>query len=151
MVSVIALLAACSSAPETPAPEPAAVPAPAPVEAPAKPAGSIGGEPILPKPVVVGGIDNHEVEEGIGKHMDAINACYQAARADSPKLRGKVLVKFTISKDGKVNGAETRSTSLRNEGAETCLNEAVAQATFPALESGKIAIVQYPFVFPTPL
>ena len=60
---------------------------------------------------------------------------------------GKVLVQFTIAKDGSVTKSETVSTSLRNPETEACLNERVATATFPALERGEKAIVKYPFVF----
>jgi len=148
MLVALAILTACTADPPAESP-----PAPAPVTepAPTKPAGSIGGEPILPKPVVVGGIENAAVEEVIGNHMASINACFEAERAKDPKLRGKVLVKFTIARDGTVSGSSTRSTSLRNETAEACVNSAVTKATFPALQGGKVAIVQYPFVFPMPI
>ncbi len=148
MVFLFNALVACTSTPSsTPTPPtPVAVEAPAPAEAP--PAGSIGGEPILPKPVVVGGIENEAVVVGIDAHLDAIKTCYETERAKSPKLAGKVLVKFNIAKDGTVSEAATKSTSLRNEAAEDCINDTVAKASFPPLQGGKIAIVQYPFVFP---
>ena len=156
-LTLLALLVGCgSNAPEpTPEPAPAAAPDAAPKDAPEAtskpPAGKIGGDPILPKPVVVGGIANDAVEAGIAKQMDAINACWSDARTKDPKVKpGKVLVKFTIDKDGTVNAPKTQSTSVRHEATEDCVNQQVAKASFPPLAEGKLAIVRYPFVFPPP-
>jgi hypothetical protein len=118
-----------------------------PAEPEAPPAGIIGGEPILPKPVVVGGISNDAVEEAIAAHRDAIVACYEDERAKMPGMAGKVLIRFTIRGDGRVADVSTRSTSLRHEPTETCVEQVIAQATFPELASGHLAIVNYPFVF----
>ena len=144
MVVLLSLLLACSSAPPT-----QESPAPAPVEPSSKAAGgSIGGEPILPTPVVIGGIANEVVEQGILSHMASINACYEAQLASNPKLAGKVLVKFQIGMDGSVANALTRSTSLRNQSAEACLIAELSKVVFPPLERGRLAIVHYPFSFP---
>jgi hypothetical protein len=144
MVSLLILLLACSSPPleETSAPAPAA--------AAAVSVGSIGGEPILPSPMIIGGIANAVVEQEIVNHMEGINGCYEAALAAKPRLAGKVLVKFQIGMDGSVANPSTRSTSLRDEATEACVNAEVAKLTFPPLERGRVAIVHYPFVFPAP-
>ena len=142
LVSLLIVLACSSSTPDVAeAPSPEATSAKAP-------AGTIGGQPILPKPMVIGGIDNQAVEDNILKHREEIKACYTNQLAQTPGLRGKVLIKFSIDADGKVSRSNTRSTSLRNEAVESCINEQVAKTTFPALKTGRVAIVQYPFVFP---
>jgi TonB family protein len=82
--------------------------------------------------------------------MDSINICYQAELPSNPGLSGKVLVKFQIGMDGGVANVSTRSTSLRNEAVETCVNAEVTKVKFPPLERGRLAIVHYPFVFPLP-
>ena len=145
LVSLVFALActspSTSDVTEAPSPEAVAVKAPS---------GTIGGQPILPKPMVMGGIDNQAVEDNILKQRESIEACYTSQLAQTPGLRGKVLIKFTIDAEGKVSRSNTRSTSLRNETVETCINEEVAKTTFPALKTGRVAIVQYPFVFPMP-
>ncbi|MCP4918147.1 MAG: AgmX/PglI C-terminal domain-containing protein [Proteobacteria bacterium] len=127
---------ACADAP--PAPE---------VEAPieevrvveeAPPAGTIGGEPILARPVVLGGISTQDVETVV-KQLDWM-ACHRAGM-------GKVLVQFTLSASGSVAKSETVSSSLRNPETETCLNELLLGASFPALERGEKAIVKYTFSY----
>ena len=170
---LLAVMLACSSPPAAPvspesptpvgpvtrpagtdAPAPAGSPTeptPTPIEpTPAAPAGMIGGEPILPKAIVLGAISTQEVVAGITPHQAAIDACYTTRAAANPELAGKVLVKFIIGRDGHVKQSSTASTSLRDEATETCVNERVREATFPALKDGDVAIVRYPFDFTRP-
>jgi hypothetical protein len=144
---LLALLG-CGSASEAPVPVEEPADEPVAVEEDAPPAGRIGGEPILPDPVVLGAISADAVETVVATHMDRINTCWETERAKDPKLAGKVLVKLVIGPDGSVTSTATKSTSLRNEPTETCVNQDLASATFPPLQGGKIAIVTYPFVFP---
>lgn len=155
MLPFLVILVACGS----PAVEPAEAPADAPAEAPepvaevdaeAPPPGRIGGEPILPKPLVIGAIATTAVEEGLAPHRPAIDDCWKAEQATHPELAGKVLVKFKIAGDGKVVDPTTRSTSLRHPPTEACLNERIAAIQFAPLQGGSYAIVQVPFVFPPP-
>jgi len=133
---VVILLLACSDAPEvTPVAETPVEQAQ--VEEP--PAGRIGGEPILPHPVVLGGISTSDVEAGLAE-LDT-QACHQAFNS------GKVLVQFTIDNEGHVTDSKLVSTSLRTPETEACLVEAVRSATFPALVTGDKAIVKAPFLF----
>jgi hypothetical protein len=143
----LSLWLACSS----PAPEQVEVLALTPVPAPvveAPPAGSIGGAPILPDPVVLGAISAEAVALGVAAQMEAINRCYEEARAKNAALAGKVLVRFSIAQDGSVSRTAIRSTSLWDTATEECVSARVAEARFPALEGGRVAIVTYPFVFP---
>jgi len=137
-------LLACSETPPDPA---------GPVEPPlveAAPVGSIGGEPILPTPTVLGGISAGAVTTAIGERMEEIDHCYAVEREKKPDLAGKVLVRFVITKNGTVRSAATKSTSLRDEATEKCVIEQVTVARFPPLQTGEMAIVHYPFVFPPP-
>ena len=152
MIVLLTMWLGCGSAPtseEAAVPEAAEVQAPAEV-APPTPAGRIGGQPILPKPVVIGGIANADVEAGVMARKDQIAQCFDTQRAQNPTLAGKVLIKFSIDAEGRVSRSATRSTSLRNHVVENCVNAEVVQAVFPKLQSGRFAIVQYPFVFPFP-
>ncbi len=138
---------ACSSEP-TPGPAPEAEPPAQPLPEEAPPPGRIGGEPILPDPIVLGAIDPRVVDAAIARQRGAINRCYEDALPQAPGLAGQVLVKFTIAQDGSVSSASTKSTSLRNPAVEACLEAQIARARFPPLESGRLALVSYPFGFP---
>lgn len=157
MFALALLLLACSSEPVEPVAPPTATP-PAPV-APADPVpqpataadapkGSIGGEPILPDPVVVGAISTEAVRTGVEAQMASINACWEARAKEREGLAGKVLVKVVIARDGSVSGATTKSSSLRDPPTEACVNEAIAKASFEPLQDGRLAVVSYPLVFP---
>ena len=73
---------------------------------------------------------------------------YEEARTKNAALAGKVLVRFSIAQDGSVSRTAIRSTSLWDTPTEDCVSARVAEARFPALEGGRVAIVTYPFVFP---
>ena len=149
---ILFALLACSSAPEPAVPAPAPAPAAAPAEPASQPepapAGRIGGAPILPDPVVLGAIDAAAVDAGIAAQRAAILRCWEISRQAKPGQAGKVLVKFTIARDGSVSNATTRSTSLRHPPTEQCLNARIMKARFPPLQDGDKALVSYPFVFP---
>ena len=148
---LILLLLACATDPPEPmlldpAPLPVAEPA-APIPEEPPPAGKIDGEPILPKAIVLGAIGRDEVEEAVTARGEAFTDCWKRHAANDPSLSGKVLVKFTIAADGTVSTATTRSTSLRHEPTERCLNQAMSEIRFPPLKTGRLAIVHYPFAF----
>lgn len=99
--------------------------------------GVISAEPILPRPVIIGAIADEAVEAGLaGVVCPATGA-------------GKVLVRFQIRADGSVTEAEVRSTSLRDPVTEACLVDRVKAVKFPPLDGGEMAMVMYPFQFPT--
>ena len=112
-----------------------------------KPKGKIGGAPILSNPVVFGGISTKDVTEGIAKHQPAIDKCYTIERQKNTVLAGKVLVQFVIQADGTVAQVKTKATSLRHKPTEDCINTQVAKVTFPKLQTGTVAKVQFPFSF----
>ena len=152
MVSLLlTLLLAC--APET-APAPAApatlrperLEAPSATEADANvvvaaeappPGGVVGGMPILDRPVILGGIDNAAVEAAFD--AEALGSCNNAGKP------GKVLLRFRIDKGGRVVDVETKSSTLRHQATEACLQAAVKATRFPELERGESAIVTWPF------
>lgn len=157
LLPLLTAVAACGGAPPAvDAPAPAVAQAPgqgaAPVEAAPPPApaggGIIGGEPILHRPVVVGAIAVEDVEAGIAAHAAELRRCYEDERAKDATLAGRVLVSFTVARDGGVARATTRSTSLRHPPTEACLNERMAQVRFAPLRDGETALVSYPFSFP---
>ncbi len=111
-------------------------------------AGSIGGEPILPRPIVLGAISVAEIDAGLAPRRAAIEACYAARRKVDPGLSGKVLVKFSIAHDGHVPDASVASTSLRDPETEACVTACVRETRFAPLTDGEVAMVRYPFTFP---
>ena len=121
--------------------EPAVPVAVAPPEQP-RTGPRIGGEPILDRPVVLGGVANEAVVAAVEAQSGRIAACRPGA---TPK--GKILVKFTIGSSGLVTAAEIRSSSVRDAAIEGCVLDVFRQLDAPKPPGGGHALVQYPLSF----
>lgn len=104
--------------------------------------GRISGEPLI-----IGALDKSHIDAVIKKHLSEVRNCYKDGLEDNPKLAGKVIVKFVISKDGAVTSAETKSSTLNDKDVEGCINERFLTFEFKKPEGGGIVVVSYPFVF----
>lgn len=104
--------------------------------------GSVGGDPI-----VLGALDRSLIDEVVKRHMNQIRYCYQRELTKNPSLGGKIVVKFTIAKDGTVSKASTASTTMSNKAVEGCIEGRFMRMQFPQPKGGGIVIVSYPFIF----
>src|SRR5690606_6821720 len=59
--------------------------------------------------IVVGPMDRSLIDEVVKRHMSQIRYCYQRELSRQPTLGGKVVVGFTIAKDGSVAVARVKS------------------------------------------
>jgi len=104
--------------------------------------GTVGGDPII-----LGALDRSLIDEVIKRHMNQIRYCYQRELTKNPALGGKVVIKFTIAKDGTVSAASTKSTTMNNASVESCIVGRFLRMQFPEPKGGGIVIVSYPFIF----
>lgn len=82
-------------------------------------------------------------------HRAKFRACYDQASQNTPDLRGKVELTFTILPDGAVKSArvdEGRS-DIRDEGMAACLVKVVQAIRFPAASEEVGSTMHYPFDF----
>jgi hypothetical protein len=79
--------------------------------------------------------------------MNQIRYCYQRELTKNPALGGKIVIKFTIAKDGTVSAASPKSTTMNNSTVETCIVGRFMRMQFPEPKGGGIVIVSYPFIF----
>lgn len=103
---------------------------------------AVGGEPII-----LGALDRSVLDEVVKRHMNRIQYCYQRELAENPALGGKIVIKFTIAKDGSVSLASIKSTTMNDPAVEQCLEARFLLMKFPEPHGGGIVIVSYPFVF----
>jgi TonB family protein len=96
--------------------------------------------------LVTGSLDKDVIRRIIRRHINEVKYCYQKELQGNPALRGTVVVRFTIGKDGLVTKAEVASTTLKNTTVETCIVAAVRRWLFPKPQGGGVVIVSYPFV-----
>ncbi|MEN0063059.1 MAG: AgmX/PglI C-terminal domain-containing protein [Myxococcota bacterium] len=104
--------------------------------------GRVGGDPII-----LGALDRSLIDEVIKRNMNKIKYCYQRELTKNPALQGKIVIKFTIAKDGGVAAASKKSTTMNNASVEQCIVSQFMRMRFPEPKGGGIVIVSYPFLF----
>lgn len=67
------------------------------------------------------GRDRDQIMEIVNAHNSAIQACYQRALKRNPELKGKIVVRFTISPAGKVTEVNIVSSTLNESSVESCI------------------------------
>ena len=92
-----------------------------------------------------GALDGQEVNRIIGQKMGAIKGCYERALRRDPNLKGKLIVRFTISGSGKVTAARTVQNDLTPEVGD-CVSSAFKRFRFPQPDGGSLTM-ESPFMF----
>ncbi len=103
-----------------------------------------------PKIVLKGSLDKEIIRRIVQEHSAQVRGCYEKELAASPKLAGKVVMKWIVGADGSVTEAHTESTDLKNANVEGCIEKTILTWTFPKPKGGGIVIVNYPFTFKQP-
>lgn len=108
-----------------------------------------GGAPGVGRgtPIILGALDKSLIDRVVKSHLAQIRFCYERELNKSPKLFGKIVVKFVIAKNGSVSSASTKASTMKNPIVEQCLNKRFLRMKFPSPKGGGIVIVSYPFVF----
>ena len=99
------------------------------------------------KPVVTAGtLAPAALLSGIKQNIAAFRACYTAALANQPGLRGRVVLRMTVDASGAVSESDVESSTLGSPAAEKCLTLVARRSKFPR-PSGAPVRVTYPLVF----
>lgn len=117
---------------------------------PAVVGGAAGADPsALPadSPVILGSLDKSLIDAEIKRNLKQVRTCYQDELSRSPGLRGQLVEKFVIAKDGSVSSAQVKSSTLNDPALESCIGEVFMSMQFPEPKGGGIVIVSYTFVF----
>lgn len=105
--------------------------------------GRIAGEPLI----IGEAVDRGLIDAVIQRHMNQIRYCYQRELNQNPNLSGKVVMNFTIARDGGVSQARIKRSSVGHAGVENCLVGLFLRMTFPVPKGGGLVIVSYPLLF----
>jgi hypothetical protein len=73
-------------------------------------------------------------------------ACYMPGKQKDPKLRGKVIVKFTIQSDGNAAPVADEGSNLTDEAVIACVVRTVKTLHFQKPVEGSVTVV-YPLIF----
>ena len=94
-------------------------------------------------------LDKALIRRVIAQRRVEVQACYEELLRREPTAQGKVLLRFTVTPEGKVSEAAVRpeGTTLRDEKLHACLSGVVRSLLFP---KGPAPFnVTYPFAFAT--
>ncbi|MEL6543032.1 MAG: AgmX/PglI C-terminal domain-containing protein [Myxococcota bacterium] len=76
-----------------------------------------------------------------------VRACYERALHADHGLRGRILMRWLVGRDGRVSTVRAEHSTLRDPAVAECLKSRIASWRFPAPAGGGTVEVRYPFVF----
>jgi TonB family protein len=78
--------------------------------------------------------------------LKAIQNCYEKELKRNPSLKGKVVVRFSITPSGRSGDIEVEENTLGNEGVASCIRTVIRGWIFPFKPTDNVAVA-YPFLF----
>lgn len=103
-------------------------------------------EPVASEAWIEGGLDPNEIAAVIKRHESQVRACYERGLQKSPRLAGRLSLRFLIGPQGRVTTAKVSQSSLGNAGVESCIQNRLMSWKFPKPEGGVTVKVAFPFV-----
>ncbi|MDP1829123.1 MAG: AgmX/PglI C-terminal domain-containing protein [Archangium sp.] len=95
-----------------------------------------------------GSLPKEAIANTIRADLKAIRLCYERELTKAPGLEGKVVVKFLIGADGRVQSVEDASDEpFPSQKVTTCVLARFEGMKFPRPSGGGVVIVKYPFIF----
>jgi TonB family protein len=96
---------------------------------------------------VDGGLDRDTVRRIIQSYRSQVRACYDRALVSSPNLQGRVVYRWKILSDGRVDDTSIQKATLDSANLKSCVLEVIQRMQFPKSTRGLSTTVIYPFVF----
>lgn len=91
-------------------------------------------------------VDRDALARYVKQRLRAIQGCYERELKRNPSLKGKVLVKFSITPAGRVGSIEIEENTLGNDAVASCIKGIMHSWIFPFKPSDEVPVA-YPFVF----
>lgn len=95
----------------------------------------------------LGVVDSADVEATLEGHFGEVRGCYQRAGKAQRYAGGKVLLRFAVGGDGKVQDVLVIESDLGNYDVERCLVEVGRRIVFDAPHGRKATTFEYPVEF----
>ncbi len=102
--------------------------------------------PVQDEIKILGGLDPDVIAERIRRYLPQIQNCYEQGLTIRPKIKGKVMVGFTILGNGKVGKRSVIETSMNDSFTEKCIIKKIGTWVFPKPRGGGTVDVKYPFI-----
>jgi len=101
-----------------------------------------------PQDLDSGDLDPAAVAAKIRQYRGALVACYEAALKRNPNLSGKITLRFTVGKIGKVTKVDIEVDTMHDDEVNQCITERAINWRFPPPQSGSDGVqFAYPFIF----
>ncbi len=96
--------------------------------------------------VETGEVDRNALARYVKDRLKAITGCYERELKRNPTLKGRVVVRFTITSAGRASAVEIEENGLGDDGVAACIRTIVRGWNFPFKPDDDVT-VSYPFVF----
>lgn len=91
-------------------------------------------------------VDREALARYVKARKTAIQNCYERELKRNPRLKGKILVRFAITRTGRANEIEIDENTLGNDAVASCIRTVVRTWVFPFKPESDVTVA-YPFVF----
>lgn len=91
-------------------------------------------------------IDRNKLNAFLRTRIRAIQGCYEKELKRNPSLKGKVVVRFSITTGGRASGIEIDQDTLGNDAVSSCIKTVIRGWIFPFKPESDVEVA-YPFVF----
>lgn len=91
-------------------------------------------------------VDREALARYVKARKSAIQACYEKELKRNPSLKGKVVVRFSISTSGRASSVEIEENTLGNDAVASCIRSIIRTWVFPFKPESEVPVA-YPFVF----
>lgn len=85
----------------------------------------------------------------VKEHLNDVKMCYDDSLKKNPKIKGKVLVDWTINDKGAVTSVSINKekTTLMDAEVQKCIVEKFNTWSFPPAPTGESVTISFPFTF----
>ncbi len=91
-------------------------------------------------------IDRNKLNAFLRGRIRAIQGCYEKELKRNPNLKGKVVVRFSITPGGRASEIEIEQDTLGNDAVGSCIKTVIRGWVFPFKPDSDVSVA-YPFVF----
>jgi hypothetical protein len=99
-------------------------------------------------PRVSGYLSPEQIMRVVRRNQAAVRYCYENELQRQPNLRGRIEIRWRITRAGTVSSASVGSTTMRNARVEGCIVRQVRNWRFDQPDGGEVD-VNFPFIFGT--
>lgn len=91
-------------------------------------------------------VDREKLAAYVRARKGAIQQCYEKELKRNPSLKGKVVVRFSITPAGRTSDIDIEENTLGNEAVASCIKTTIRGWVFPFKPESEVPVA-YPFVF----